>query len=171
MDPRPFLQGDIFDSVMHYQWYKPARRLFAHAEGGMSTDFIAEMNRVYAGYSPAQTQNMMNLVASHDSPRFGTSFQNKHKYKYRMGARGNKELKLGPPGADVVREMRMMLLHQFTLPVRHTSGAGNNRRCGAQTTPTAASRCFGTTWSTVTGLHAGRPAPRADPGEAGRGDV
>ena len=32
MDPRPFLQGDIFDSVMHYQWYKPARRLFAQAE-------------------------------------------------------------------------------------------------------------------------------------------
>ena len=115
MDPRPFLQGDIFDSVMHYQWYKPARRLFAQAEGGIKpTDFIAEMNRVYAGYSPAQTQNMMNLVASHDSPRFGTSFQNKHKYKYRMGARGNKELKLGPPSADVVREMRMMLLHQFT---------------------------------------------------------
>ena len=115
MDPRPFLQGDIFDSVMHYQWYKPARRLFAQAEGGINpTDFIAEMNRVYAGYSPAQTQNLMNLVASHDSPRFGTSFQNKHKYKYRMGARGNKELKLGPPSAEVVREMRMMLLHQFT---------------------------------------------------------
>ena len=115
MDPRPFLQGDIFDSVMHYQWYKPARRLFAHAEGGLKpTGFIAEMNRVYAGYSPAQTQNLMNLVASHDSPRFGTSFQNKHKYKYRMGARGNKELKLGPPSTEVVREMRMMLLHQFT---------------------------------------------------------
>jgi len=115
MDPRPFLQGDIFDSVMHYQWYKPARRLFAHAEGGLKpTGFIAEINRVYAGYSPAQTQNLMNLVASHDSPRFGTSFQNKHKYKYRMGARGNKELKLGPPSTEVVREMRMMLLHQFT---------------------------------------------------------
>ena len=115
MDPRPFLQGDIFDSVMHYQWYKPARRLFAHAEGGLKpTGFIAEINRVYAGYSPAQTQNLMNLVASHDSPRFGTSFQNKHKYKYRMGARGNKELKLGPPSAEVVGEMRMMLLHQFT---------------------------------------------------------
>ena len=31
-----------------------------------------------------------------------------------MGARGNKELKLGPPSAEVVGEMRMMLLHQFT---------------------------------------------------------
>ena len=115
MDPRPFLQGDIFDSVMHYQWYKPARRLFANAEGGLKpSGFIAEMNRVYAGYSPTQSQNMMNLVASHDSPRFGTSFQNKQKYKYRMGARGNMALQLGPPDASVVREMRTMLLHQFS---------------------------------------------------------
>ena len=115
MNPRPFLKGDIFDSVMHYQWYKPARRLFAQAESGLKpSGFIAEMNRVYAGYKSAQIQNLMNLVASHDSPRFATSFQNKHKYKYRMGARGNKQLKLGPPSAEVVREMRLMLLHQFT---------------------------------------------------------
>ncbi len=115
MNPRPFLKGDIFDSVMHYQWYKPARRLFAQTESGLKpSGFIAEMNRVYAGYKSAQIQNLMNLVASHDSPRFATSFQNKHKYKYRMGARGNKQLKLGPPSAEVVREMRLMLLHQFT---------------------------------------------------------
>ena len=115
MDPRPFLQGDIFDSVMHYQWYKPARMLFAKANGGLKpTGFVAEMNRVYKGYSPSLSQNLMNLVASHDSPRFGTSFLNKQKYKYRMGARGNTNLHLGPPDAEVIREMRMMLLHQFT---------------------------------------------------------
>ena len=115
MDPRPFLQGDIFDSVMHYQWYKPARRLFAQANGGLKpSGFVAEMNRVYAGYSQSLSQNLMNLVASHDSPRFGTSFQNKDKYKFRMGARKNTDLHLGPPDTAVVREMRMMLLHQFT---------------------------------------------------------
>ena len=115
MDPRPFLKGDIFDSVMHYQWYKPARMLFAQANGGLKpTGFVAEMDRVYKGYSKSLSQNLMNLVASHDSPRFGTSFQNKHKYKYRMGARGNMGLHLGPPDLGVVHEMRMMLLHQFT---------------------------------------------------------
>ena len=115
MDPRPFLKGDIFDSVMHYQWYKPARMLFAQANGGLKpAGFVAEMDRVYKGYSKSLSQNLMNLVASHDSPRFGTSFQNKHKYKYRMGARGNIGLHLGPPDLGVVHEMRMILLHQFT---------------------------------------------------------
>ena len=115
MDPRPFLRGDVFDSVMHYQWYKPARQFFAQANGGLKpSGFVAEMNRVYAAYDQPLTQNLMNLVASHDSPRFATSFQNKQQYKYRMGARGNPELDLGPPNETTMREMRMMLLHQFT---------------------------------------------------------
>ena len=115
MDPRPFLNGDIFDSVMHYQWYKPARQFFAQANGGLKpSGFVAEMKRVYAGYDQPLTQNLMNLVASHDSPRFATSFQNKHQYKYKMGARGNPELDLGPPNETTMRKMRMMLLHQFT---------------------------------------------------------
>ena len=115
MDPRPFLRGDIFDSVMHYQWYKPARRYFAQANGGLKpSEFVAEMKRVYAGYDQPTIQNLMNLTASHDSPRLATSFENKYQYKYRMGARGNPALDLDPPSETTLRKMRMMLLHQFT---------------------------------------------------------
>ncbi|MHC4295769.1 MAG: alpha-amylase family glycosyl hydrolase [Planctomycetota bacterium] len=115
MDPRPFLRGDIFDSVMHYQWYKPARRYFAQTNGGLKpSEFVAEMKRVYAGYDQSTIQCLMNLTASHDSPRLATSFQNKHQYKYRMGARDNPTLDLDPPTATTLHEMRMMLLHQFT---------------------------------------------------------
>ena len=28
MDPKPWVKGDVFDAVMHYQWYKPARAYF-----------------------------------------------------------------------------------------------------------------------------------------------
>ncbi len=115
MDPRPFLQGDIFDSVMHYQWYKPARRYFAQANGGFKpSEFVAEMTRIYSGYNQPTIQSLMNLTASHDSPRLATSFQNKHQYKYRMGARNNPELDLDSPNETTLREMRMILLHQFT---------------------------------------------------------
>jgi glycosidase len=115
MDPQPFLQGNIFDSVMHYQWYKPARRYFAQANGGFRpSEFVAEMTRIHSGYNQSTIQSLMNLTASHDSPRLATSFQNKHQYKYRMGARINLELDLDPPNETTLREMRMMLLHQFT---------------------------------------------------------
>ncbi len=115
MDPRPFLQGDIFDSVMHYQWYRPARRFFAQANGGLKPSaFVREMKRVYAGYDRETVHCLMNLTASHDSPRLATSFQNKHQYKFKMGARGNPGLDIGPPHETTLREMRMLLLHQFT---------------------------------------------------------
>lgn len=115
MDPRPFLQGDIFDSVMHYQWYRPARRFFAQANGGLKpSGFVREMKRVYAGYDRETVQCLMNLTASHDSPRLATSFQNKHQYKVKMGVRGNPNLDIGPPHETTLREMHMLLLHQFT---------------------------------------------------------
>lgn len=115
MDPRPFLRGDVFDSVMHYQWYKPARRYFAKANGGLRpSEFVAEMKRVYAGYDPATVRSLMNLSASHDSPRLATSFQNKLQYKYRMSARANPALDVNPPDDTTMREIRMFLLHQFT---------------------------------------------------------
>ena len=116
MDPRPFLRGnDVFDSVMHYQWYRPARRFFAQANGGLTpSQFVSEIDRVYEGYTPEITQSLMNLVASHDSPRFATSFQNKQAYKFKMGARGNPDLQLGSPSSKTRQEMRLMWLHQFS---------------------------------------------------------
>lgn len=115
MDPRPFLSGDIFDSVMHYQWYKPARRFFAKANNGyLPSELVTELNRIYDGYPSATSQSLMNLTASHDSPRFSTSFQNKNKYKFAVGARGNKSLVLTSPDDRTRHQMRMMLLHQFT---------------------------------------------------------
>ncbi|MCA9187365.1 MAG: hypothetical protein KDA99_17175, partial [Planctomycetales bacterium] len=116
MDPRPFLQGDVFDSVMHYQWYRPARQFFAQANGGMTAaEFVSAMSNVYAGYSPSLSQNLMNLSASHDSPRLVTSFLNRDRaYKFKMGARDNPDLNLGLADEETQRMIRLLGLHQFT---------------------------------------------------------
>ena len=75
MDPRPLLRGDVFDAVMHYQWYKPARQLFANANGGLRpSQFVARLKAVYADLDEHRRRALMNLVASHDSPRLATSF-------------------------------------------------------------------------------------------------
>ncbi|MGD1846192.1 MAG: alpha-amylase family glycosyl hydrolase, partial [Salibacteraceae bacterium] len=115
MDPRPYVQGDVFDAVMHYQWYRPGRKLFANAEGGMQpSEFMAAMKTIYEGYRPEVARAMMNLTASHDTPRFATSFYNPGPYKKGCSPRETPDYKIDRPGDLTQRRQRLMIAHQFT---------------------------------------------------------
>ncbi|BDD12515.1 alpha-amylase (plasmid) [Fulvitalea axinellae] len=116
MDPRPYMQGDIFDAVMHYQWYKPARKFFAQtAEGMTASEFVQELKMTQKGIAPAMSQAMMNLTASHDSPRFSSSLYNADRpYKNGVNPRDNKGYKLEKPDARTKHLQKMLLMQQFT---------------------------------------------------------
>ncbi|GAA4822346.1 glycoside hydrolase family 13 protein [Algivirga pacifica] len=115
MDPRPYVEGDVFDAVMFYQWYKPARKFFAMAEGGATpSQFVNELDAAMRGIDLRNQKAMMNLTASHDSPRFSTSFFNKNKYKYNAKPTDDPTYKTGRPDALTFQLMRMMLMHQYT---------------------------------------------------------
>ncbi len=76
-DPAPWLGDDVFDAVMHYQWYAPTRRFFAGAPPALSASgYAASLDSLGNGISPAHQRAMMNLTASHDTPRFSTSIYN-----------------------------------------------------------------------------------------------
>ncbi len=57
MDPRPFLQGDMFDAVMNYRWYRPAPggegRLPANLNGNLELQLpaqsAADLHKVTSG--------------------------------------------------------------------------------------------------------------------------
>ncbi|MCG8474728.1 MAG: glycoside hydrolase family 13 protein, partial [Cytophagales bacterium] len=119
MDPRPYMQGDIFDAVMHYQWYKPARAFFAQTEEGMKpTEFVNKLQATREGIKERSYQAMMNLTASHDSPRLLSSLYNRENaYKYMANPRDNKTYKLhSPTESKIWASECMLLLHQFTFP-------------------------------------------------------
>ena len=115
MDTRPWLKGDIFDAVMHYQWYKVARGYFAHTPDLVKPeDFGRKMDSVF-NVHPIYTQKaMMNLGASHDSPRTLTSFYNKNLYKYQCKPQENPNYLTGKPDKETYDRMKLFLLHQFT---------------------------------------------------------
>ncbi len=70
-DGSPWLQGDMFDSVMNYQFRDAVLRFVAHGESS-ATVFLDSLMRVYNSYLPQVSRNMMNLLGSHDTPRFLT---------------------------------------------------------------------------------------------------
>lgn len=116
-DPAPWLQGDVFDAVMNYRWYKPSRSFFADAQPRVLTasDYVSHLDSVARNIPIANQRAMMNLTASHDSERFSTSIQNADlPYKYRMSPRETRAMRIDKPDAWTRQLQELILIHQFT---------------------------------------------------------
>jgi cyclomaltodextrinase len=116
MDPAPFVKGDIFDAVMHYRWYKPTRHFLAQAPDKIAvSEYVNRLQNLRKGIRPGSYQVMMNVAASHDSPRLATSlFNRKQKYKVGTEPNSNPEYKLHRPDAQTWQTQKLLLVQQFT---------------------------------------------------------
>ena len=114
-DPAPWLQGDVFDAVMHYRWFAPTRSYLAQAEPALTPSGYAHaLDSIARGIPPAHYRTMMNLTASHDTPRFATSIYNPGIFKYGVTPRENPAYRLGRPDARTRLIQRQVLVQQFT---------------------------------------------------------
>jgi glycosidase len=114
-DPAPWLKGDVFDAVMNYRWYMPTRSFFAGTPPHLNASwYAAHLDSLTAGIELAHLKVMMNLTASHDTPRFGTSVYNRNRYKYHANPRDDPEYKVDRPDARAREIQRMILTQQFT---------------------------------------------------------
>ncbi len=115
MDPRPWLEA--FDSVMHYQWYMPVRSFFAETTPWLTASGLAaQLDSLYLGMADDRRLALMNLCASHDTPRLATCVANRGRYKFQVNPRENSATRLGPPAADDVAAIRLIRVLQYTWP-------------------------------------------------------
>jgi cyclomaltodextrinase / maltogenic alpha-amylase / neopullulanase len=114
-DPAPWLGGDVFDAVMNYRWYMPTRRFFLGAGQGLTASgYAASLDSLNRGIGAAQLKGMMNLTASHDTPRFSTSLYNPGKYKYQNNPREDSSYRVDRPDERTRRTEELILAQQFT---------------------------------------------------------
>ena len=114
-DPAPWLQGDVFDAVMHYHWFAPTRSFFAGGPGApLATAYAASLDSLGLGIPPAHMRVMMNLTASHDTPRFGTAIYNRGRWKYHNSPREDSTYRIDRPDEATRRIQAMILVQQFT---------------------------------------------------------
>jgi cyclomaltodextrinase / maltogenic alpha-amylase / neopullulanase len=115
MDPVPYLLGDIFDAVMFYQVYKPARYFFAKTDYGVvANDFT---DSLYFQWNRLEDDNrfaMMNVSTSHDTPRLLTDFYNTNKYKFKANPNDDPGYKTGKPDEETYQRLRLFLVYEFT---------------------------------------------------------
>ena len=115
LNPKIYLQGDQFDAIMNYRWFRVARGFFGQAEPVLtSTGFIKEINRIDSGINIGNLQAMMNVVSTHDSPRLSTSLYNKTMDKYNAKPSDNPDYKINKPDELTRKEQILLLIHQFT---------------------------------------------------------
>lgn len=115
MDAEPWVRGDVFDAVMHYQWFRPARAYFNQGDDKIDlTSFYKQMEFLFSKYRPGTQHAMMNLVSSHDSERILSALYNTNKYKFHSKPAENPHYKSGKPDAVTYKKLYALLLHQFT---------------------------------------------------------
>ena len=115
MNPVPYTNNEVFDAVMFYQAYRPARGFFAKAEPKadarqFADELLKEWNRLEEPFR----YSMMNVSATHDSPRLLSCFANKGKYKFHASPHEDTAYISGKPDAAVYDQVKLYLAHQFT---------------------------------------------------------
>ncbi len=115
MNPAPYVQGDVFDAVMFYQAYRPARYFFAKTDYEISAEQLKDsLEFQWNRLKKTNRDAMMSLNTSHDSPRLLTSFYNTGKYKLNAKPADDKNYKTGKPDAETYQRTKLYLMHQFT---------------------------------------------------------
>ena len=115
MDPVPYTQGDVFDAVMFYQAYRPARYFFAktnmdHTAEQLQDSLKAQWNQLRFD----NLQAMMNVSSSHDAPRLLSDFYNPNQYKFKATPNDDPAYKTGKPDAETYKRLQLYLVHLFT---------------------------------------------------------
>ena len=115
MNPVPFTSGDVFDAVMFYQVYRPARYFFAKTNFEINAaQFKDSLEFQWNRLLPANRYAMMNTSSTHDTPRLLSDFYNPNKYKYHANPNEDKEYKTGKPDAETYKRLQLYLVHLFT---------------------------------------------------------
>ena len=115
MDPVPYTKGDVFDAVMFYQAYRPARYFFAKTAFPIDAkQFRDSIQLLWNSLRPEVLYAMMNVSSSHDAPRLLTDFYNTNKYKYHAIPREDSTYKTGKPDSETYERLRLYLVWAFT---------------------------------------------------------
>ncbi|MBC7446642.1 MAG: DUF3459 domain-containing protein [Hymenobacteraceae bacterium] len=116
MNPAPYTgAAGIFDAVMFYQLYHPARAFFGRVNDSITARQLQDSISFQWNRLPEATRRaMMNVSATHDSPRLLTDLDNPGPYKFGASGRDNKAYNTGPPQEETRRRAALYRLWEFT---------------------------------------------------------
>ena len=116
MDPVPYTSGDVFDAVMFYQAYRPARYFFAQSDFSIDARQLKDsLTFQWARLLKPNRYAMMNVSSTHDAPRLLSDFENRNKYKFRANPYEDSSYISRMPSEEAYQRLRLYLVHLFTI--------------------------------------------------------
>jgi len=115
MSPVPYTSGDVFDAVMFYQVYRPARYFFA--KNNFAIDAAQFKDSLELQWNRLHITNryaMMNVSSTPDAPRLLSDFYNPNKYKLNATPYEDPNYKTGKPDDETYTRVKLYLVHLFT---------------------------------------------------------
>ena len=114
IQPAPYLQGDMFDGVMNYLKFRLLRGTLARRAplvdvAGFGDSLLA----IERGYRPEFARAMMNVLATHDSPRLVTSVANDNAYKYHASPTADADYDITRPDEDAYARAELLTVAQY----------------------------------------------------------
>ncbi len=115
MNPAPYTNGDVFDAVMWYHVYRPARYFFAKTNFSIDAkQFRDSLELQWSKVKESTRYAMMNTSSSADAPRLLTDFYNPNKYKYNAKPNDDPNYLTGKPDEETYKRLRLYLIHLYT---------------------------------------------------------
>jgi len=115
MPPAYYANGAVFDAVMFYHLYRPARNFFSRADMAIDArQLVDSLQYQWSGVEVPFRYSMMDVSSTHDTPRMLTCFYNHGKYKYRAKPYEDSLYKTGKPDEETYQRLTLYLVHQFT---------------------------------------------------------
>ncbi len=115
MNPVPYTSGDVFDAIMFYQAYRPAKYFFSRSNFSIDARQLRDsLQYQWSRLEKPFRYSMMNVASTHDTPRLLTCFDNPGKYKYKAKPQDDPDYKTGKPSGETLKRVNLYLIHQYT---------------------------------------------------------
>jgi glycosidase len=113
--PEKMVQGDQFDALMNYRWFALSSGLFKQANPQIKpSEFVQWYDSLVEDIAIENQQVMMNIVATHDTPRLSTSMFNPNRFDQGSKVSENPDYKIHRPDNETWDLLKTYLLHQYS---------------------------------------------------------
>lgn len=113
--PEKMITEGHFDALMNYRWFVLSSGLFKQANPSLKPSaFVEWYDSLLVDISNENQQAMMNIVATHDTPRLSTTLFNENRFDQGSKLAENPSYKVYRPDDATWKLLKMYVLYQFS---------------------------------------------------------